>query len=479
MRVVPPLEITDARLTNTTVPDDYTLWLGGAFGATYSIGQRVGITKPLGVVDVYESQLSGNFNNPPATSPTWWKLIGSTYEQFEVSKAYALGYRLRGYANSYWGKPNTVYEAVVGNIINYPADPSSTPTWAEVPNPSLPLPALWVSGTPYAVDQLVYSPQISIIDGVPLVAYAGVWKCTVSNNDTLPPSYSKWIKLLTYPVPYVSTAFYDLTQIVETSDKKTYQVISNTYGSNYYPLTNPHGWVEVGTTNKCAMFDYTGNTKTVATSPLIVTLTPSKRVDSIDLSGMVNVKTVRVQITSGGTTVYDQTINTVKRSVMNYYDWFFQPFVYKKSAAKFDLPPYTDGVITVTFTSPSGNVEVGALILGNQFYVGKTQYNAVRDYTNYSTITREFDGSIASLVQRAGIPKTSQNVWVDKTRVQAVSDMLITLDATPAAWSGIDDESDGYFEPVHLVGIVKSAPIDMGQPTVAVLSLELEAISSN
>lgn len=72
--VVQPVPATDTMLTACTVPEaDHPAW---ASGTAYAVGERVILT--TGVHRVYQSLISGNAGNPPASSPAAWVEVGPT-----------------------------------------------------------------------------------------------------------------------------------------------------------------------------------------------------------------------------------------------------------------------------------------------------------------------------------------------------------------------------------------------------------------
>jgi hypothetical protein len=150
-------------------------------------------------------------------------------------------------------------------------------------------------------------------------------------------------------------------------------------------------------------------------------------------------------------------------------------FSYREAVAAFDLPPYVNAVITATFTRETGDVTVGGLILGTSVYLGDTQYEAQSDALNFSTVDREFDGT-AVMIRRRTVPKTSQELWCEKVRVNKVIKVREELNAVPALWSGLDDAEHGYFEALLILGFYRTFTINMAHPDRAVISLELEEV---
>ena len=475
MRVIPPLAITDARLTSSSVPE--VAPAAYAAGTTYALATRVGVLGLKGLIDVYESLQAGNLGNTPASSPTWWKFVGSTYGVYSTALTYNFGDKVIDSVT------HEAYESLTSGNKNRSL--TNVPTWfLAISDNSFPASLRlasepYLAGTTYAIDAIAVVQFAYVAGGISLMFYRSLAAGNLNNPPATSPA--QWSPIGNDYFYYSSIETYPVGGRVSDSNNRSaiYEsTIANNLGNPLISVTTL-SWFPLGKTNRWGMFDLLTSQRTVVPSPLVVTLAPAKRIDSIDLSGMVNVKTARIQITSSGSSVYDQTVNLQKRNVSSWYTHFFAPFMFKKSAVKFDLTPYSNSIITVTLTSASGNIEVGSLIIGSQFYIGATQYNAVSDYVNYSTVQREFDGSIAKLLQRPGIPKTSQTVWLEKDNVQAFKEFLQSVDATPIAVSGIDDAGDGYFEPIHVVGFIKSAPIDIAHPNHAVCNMSIEAISSN
>lgn len=109
MNVIPPLTITDARLTGTTVPETAPAAYAG--GTTYAANDTASVAGAAGLLTVYQSLQSGNVGHTPASSPTWWAAIGNTYQVYSGAATYALGDRVID------ATAHLVYESLVaGNI---------------------------------------------------------------------------------------------------------------------------------------------------------------------------------------------------------------------------------------------------------------------------------------------------------------------------------------------------------------------------
>lgn len=104
-RVIPPLAaispgvsaqdalftITDAQLVGSSLPE--TAPAVHNSGTTYGLAAKASLAIGGNGFDVYESLQAGNIGHAPASSPTWWKLLGRTYGAFAAG-SYALGDRV-------------------------------------------------------------------------------------------------------------------------------------------------------------------------------------------------------------------------------------------------------------------------------------------------------------------------------------------------------------------------------------------------
>jgi len=87
MRIVRPATIADANLTSSNVPETAPATYNG--GTTYALGDQVSTWSGT-VATVYESLQNANTGHTPASSPTWWQEIGTTYEVYNSGTTYAV-----------------------------------------------------------------------------------------------------------------------------------------------------------------------------------------------------------------------------------------------------------------------------------------------------------------------------------------------------------------------------------------------------
>lgn len=361
MKVVPPITITDARLTSTTALETAPAAYNGA--TTYAAGDQVSVTTGHTSL-VYVSLQASNTGHTPASSATWWRLVTTLY-------------------------------------------------------------AAWAGGTTYALG--------------------------------------------------------DIIMVVGTDSHRLYQSLqaSNT---GHTPVSTYNGdpadtwWNYVGQTNKTKMFDPTRNARTISKSPLTVVLTPGTRFDTLGVYDATG-DTLSVSVTSvlGGGTVFTDSVDLRARHTAGWYAYFFGAFPTSAPCWFPNIPPYSDAIITITVTNASDNAECGPIGLGLAQDLGDAELSPKSDTLNFSTVERDSSGN-AILSAVRNVPLTNITCWTDKALVESIRQTRDALDATPAFWSALDDDTDGYFGALFVLGVYRRFLIDMGYTQKAEVTVEIEGI---
>ena len=273
---------------------------------------------------------------------------------------------------------------------------------------------------------------------------------------------------------YVAGTTYALDAVVVVAaDHRTYQSLQ-AGNVGHTPSSSPTWWLDIGPTNRWKMFDLLRNTQTEQASPLTVVFAPGVRINSLALLGLV-ATSVTISMTSGGISVYSTTINLNKREVLDWYDYFFDPFSTQPGVALFDLPPYSNGIITVAITNTTGAAKCGGVVVGTYVYIGEVQYNAESNALNFSTVERDAFGN-SLLIPRRTVPQTTQTIFCPKDRVDKVRDLRTALNAVAALWCGLEDSTDGYSEALQILGYYRRFTINVGFIEHVLITLELEEI---
>lgn len=295
----------------------------------------------------------------------------------------------------------------------------------------------------------------------------------VAEND-----YEQWNSGSTYGLGIRTIIIYDSSSPAAPVHKVYESLQAGNIGHN--PVnddqTAPVYWLLIGPTNKYKMFDLLRNTQTEQATPLQVTITPGQRINSIGLVGLENAESATISVTVDGVEVYTRTENLITRNTRSWSEFFFGGFDTKEAIALFDLPPFTNGVISISLSRASGNVKCGGVVIGNNVYLGQVKNEAESDALNFSKIDRdEFGDSL--LTPRRTIPKINVTILSDKNIVNKLLKARVDLNAVPALWSGLDDNSDdGYFNAFLILGVYKRFLINAALPENAMTQLEIEEV---
>lgn len=271
-------------------------------------------------------------------------------------------------------------------------------------------------------------------------------------------------------VVWVSGTTYALgDQVIVISEHKVYERVVAGAGtvSPQLDLTN---WVEIGPTNKWAMFDTFRNTASTSTSVTTVSIAPGQRINAIAIMG-AHVSSITVTVVVGADTVYTHTADMISRDVVDYYDYFFDEFSFQQSLLLLDIPPVRLGTVNISFSEGS----VSSIVLGTQEYLGYTQRGHTNEALNFSLAERDDFGGV-TLVQRRSIPKTTQTIIVAKKDIPTLLRIREQLKASPAVWSGLSNTSEGYFNALLILGIYTSISLTLDLPEYAKCTIDLEEI---
>ena len=340
-------------------------------------------------------------------------------------------------------------------------------------------PAAYSAGTTYGFGDIVKVASDFKI-------YESLLPGNTGNTPSINPIW--WRILGPTETAYNSSSTYGLGDTASSSTShRVYESLAADNVGNPLPVlpeTTTTKWLDVGPTNRFAMFDLFRNTQTVSASPLTVVIAPGERVNTLGLAGLV-ANQVQISATSvlGGGTVYPSEhsasptgiFNLNTRIVNNGYDYCFETFTTLPSMAIFDLPPFSDIIITVTISAGSGNVKVGSLVVGTYIYIGNIQYGATNDGMNFSTVTRDAWGN-ATLVPRRTIPKTEQTLIIPGNRINRCKEARVLLNAVPALWTGLDDNASSWFDMLTILGIYTRFQIGQLNNSRAEINLSLEEI---
>jgi hypothetical protein len=252
--------------------------------------------------------------------------------------------------------------------------------------------------------------------------------------------------------------------------------LASTY--NKPPMLHPEVWDYIGMTNRMAMFDYGRNIASYGSSPLTVVITPGQRIDSIGMDDLVGTS-VQVTATSvlGGGSVYNSgSISLVTRSAVNGYEYCFKPFTFRTRLSLFDLPPYTDIIVTTVVTNTAGTARVGAMVMGLNQYIGDAKFGAISDANNYSTVDRDPVTTLATLNAKRAVPENTLTLRLDKAKVEGVRQWRDANAGKMVFWAGVESSDDGWYGSFQLLGFWEQFSINAELPQNAAVQLRLQGL---
>lgn len=260
--------------------------------------------------------------------------------------------------------------------------------------------------------------------------------------------------------------------VIRTSTHRIYQSLQAS-NIGHTPESSPTWWNDIAPTNKWAMLDNVVGTATTLTSPLAVVLAPGL-VNALALLELVG-ESVTVSMTSasaGGATVYSTAVNLDDSGILDYYDYFFYPFIQRSVVVLTDLPPYADGVITVTLTG-AGTVAIGVLVVGLTTDLGGAQYGASIGFNDYSVKSTDQYGR-TSLIEGAYSRRSQIPLSVAKPTFNRMDRKLTDLRATHCVWVGTDDPE---VSPFVIFGWVKQFQTVITYSNMFYCNLEIEGLT--
>ena len=274
-----------------------------------------------------------------------------------------------------------------------------------------------------------------------------------------------------HPAWSSATAYAVGARVILTATHRRYEALAAS--TNVSPSTDPTKWLDLGPTNRWAMFDARVGTATSRTGSLQVGLAPG----TIDALALIDTEaeSATVTLTVGGVQVYSrsQTFNVGGVAIDNWFSWFFEPLGQKTSMLFLDVPVYAAGQLSVTLTrdNPADSVSCGTLLVGRQLSLGDTEHGADIGIIDYSRKETDQFG-VTSVVERAFAKRMTARVVLATDAIDDIHRSLAALRATPVLWIGSES-----FESLTVYGFYKEFSIDIAYPTVSYCSLTIEGLT--
>lgn len=233
-------------------------------------------------------------------------------------------------------------------------------------------------------------------------------------------------------------------------------------------------WSQVGPDNVHAMFDGQISTSTTSSTPLIVVIATGI-VNSCALLGLVG-STAKVYMTDGASSsvVYSSSTGLDGTVLLDWYMYFFEPFVQKGEVVLTDLPPYNSGYLVMVLSSGS-TVSIGELMIGSVYSLGEfdLEQGATLGIIDYSRKDTNADTGVTTFVERAFSKRMSGQFLIENGSINGVQRILSDIRAVPSVFIG--SELDDY-SPLIVYGFYRDFSIDIAYPTKSYCRIEIEGL---
>lgn len=236
------------------------------------------------------------------------------------------------------------------------------------------------------------------------------------------------------------------------------------------PESDTTNWLRVGPTNRWAAFDGAVGTRASSTEDISFSIMPGvvRGLALLDL----DVEGANVVMTVDGGTVYSRVILPIQtqEDADNWYDYFFEAVQRRTGIILTDLPPFSDGVITVTLTGAGSTISIGALVVGPVYDLGETLASPRIGITDYSRKTVDDFGNV-SITERAYSRKMAVDLVLPTANVDVAAARLARVRAKPVVWVGSVN-----FDSLVIYGWLKDWSITIPGRINSTCSLEVEGL---
>lgn len=258
-----------------------------------------------------------------------------------------------------------------------------------------------------------------------------------------------WSDIITY-------AQGDRVHLASTHRIYQSRVNSNT---NHHPVTDPAAetyWLDIGPTNRYAMFDEVNETQTKATGTLVVRVTETDALVTDVVLLNVAAATARAVVTDPiEGVVYDETISLVSDSgILDWWAWLFEPIVRSDSVVFSNIPPYLGATIEITLSDPGEEVACGVCVFGQSREIGISEFGLALGVNDFSKKKADGFGN-TKLLKRANSKKMNVPVFVEPAFFDECYRLLCAYLATPVVWiASVEFKATvvyGYFTDLDMV----------------------------
>lgn len=224
-------------------------------------------------------------------------------------------------------------------------------------------------------------------------------------------------------------------------------------------------WIEVGPTNRTAMFDGRVNSQTIADSPLTFTLTPGAFNGFALLNIDADSYSVTVKDQAGGDVIYGEPITRLEGSMpSDYREYFFDRFKPLTQFVRTGIDMYGSAEISITLSKATGKVKLGMFAIGDQMEVGIPQRDSVVNPGSFSYFKQDAFGN-SVVKKRPSATGMSIPCITETSNANSVKAIIDSVAGTPCLCIG---SRAPLYEWMTTFGLVKASlrPVPFPYTTV-------------
>jgi hypothetical protein len=278
-------------------------------------------------------------------------------------------------------------------------------------------------------------------------------------NSNVPEStYSEWDNAGSYLIGDTVYLTLESDGITERTPHKKYEAITDNTGK--YPADNPTDWLDLGATNKWAMFDRFISSKTSQTNAINVTLSAQK-IDSVCLFDLVAEKVQIIIKTSDLTVLSDETINLKDEVTASWSEYFFSEIVYRDLLIHDVSALYLNLLIDIIITPLDDEAACGHCVVGLKKDLGLTRLGVSAGISDYSRKTTNDFGE-TEFIQRAFAKTIDIDLYIkhnsDAKQFDRAHKILSSVRATPIVFNANNSSTTrdsfvtyGYYKHFDLI----------------------------
>lgn len=284
-------------------------------------------------------------------------------------------------------------------------------------------------------------------------------------SSTLPETdYAAWSNVTAYAVG---------NRVIKTSTHRVYECVQA--GTNHDPETaGVSWWVDIGPTNRWAMFDNVVGTSSSSASTMTIVLQPGgiSGLALLELAGQS--VSVTMRDAPAGTVVYSRTVTLDESDITSFYDWFYAPYDQKTDIVLTDLPPHFMGCeLTITITSV-GATSCGVCKFGEVIAIGDAKVGVGLEILDYSKKVKDPDFGTFSVSERGYAKLMTLDVITDKNDFARIVKRSAEIRATLCIYIATD--ADQVLSPLIVYGFYRSLRIVVEYPLHHQCALQIEGL---